>query len=656
MLEVSPLRSRTGPGFALLALLLLAGCSEGEPFPGEEGMVLHIVSGANIKGFDTSQVGDVYSHRAQSLVYEGLLQYKYLERPYQVEPCLAEAMPEVSEDGLTYTFRIWKGVKFADDVCFDPEHMVPRTREITADDFVYSFKRIADKKNTSTGWWLLDGKIEGLNGFGERSGAPGPTDYDLNVPGLQAKDRHTLVLRLTEPYPQLLYILTMSYLACVAREAVAYYEDEFLNHPVGTGPYRLRRWVRNHELVFDRNPRFGEGARPATEGVRDDPRRQYPIVGEAGDEEGGLLADRQKLLPICDQVVMYVITEDQPRWLNFMKGQLDYSGIPKDNFDAAINIDTQNLAPRMKEIGIKLWTYSSLNVTYTGFNMEDPVVGDVGTDEQKARNRALRRAMSLAFDAANQIKILRNGRGIPAMGPIPPGLEGFDPDIENPWRIQDYEKAIEKAKKLMEEAGYPGGKGLAPIVSESMAGTTSRQLDEFFINCMKNIGVEIKVNVNTWPAFIDKVNKKKAQIFSMAWLGDYPDAENFLQLFFGKNVSPGSNGANYVNPAFDALYEKARVMQPCAERTRLYKEAATIVIDDCPWIFGVHRKVFTLQQGWLKNFKPHDIASGTQKYYRVDVEVRRLNVRALSRLPFVLLGLFILIPSVLIGWKVFRKE
>ena len=152
--------------------LLLAGCSGSEPFPGEEGMVLHIVSGANIKGFDTTQVGDVYSHRAQALVYEGLLQYRYLERPYQVEPCLAEAMPEVSEDGLTYVFRIRKGVKFSDDVCFDPAREVPKTREITAGDFVYSFKRIADKKNTSTGWWLLDGRIEGLNEFAERSGAP----------------------------------------------------------------------------------------------------------------------------------------------------------------------------------------------------------------------------------------------------------------------------------------------------------------------------------------------------------------------------------------------------------------------------------------------------------------------------------------------------
>jgi ABC-type transport system substrate-binding protein len=301
-----PIARRTFP--ALLALLVVAACGKRDPFPGEKGMVLHQVMTANVKGFDTTQVGDVYSHRAQALVYEELLQYKYLERPFQVEPCLAEAMPEVSEDGLTYTFRIRKGVFFHDDVCFDPDHGTPKTRELVASDFVYSFKRIADAKNTSTGWWLLDGKILGLNAFRDRSGAAEKTDYDIEVEGLQAPDARTFVIRLTEPYPQLLYVLTMTYLAAVSREAVEYYKEEILNHPVGTGPYRLTEWIRNYRLVFDRNPRFGEGARPATGGVRDDPRRQYPIRGEAGDEEAGLLADAGKVLPLCDRVIFYEIT------------------------------------------------------------------------------------------------------------------------------------------------------------------------------------------------------------------------------------------------------------------------------------------------------------------------------------------------------------
>ncbi|MHC4599011.1 MAG: ABC transporter substrate-binding protein, partial [Planctomycetota bacterium] len=479
------------PLILLLLAALAAGCGKRDPFPGEEGMVLHQVLTANVKGFDTTQVGDVYSHRAQSMVFEELLQYKYLERPFQVEPCLAEAMPEVSEDGLAYVFRVRKGVHFHDDVCFDPAHETPKTREMTAADFVYSFKRIADAKNTSTGWWLLDGKIAGLNEFRDRSGASEKTDYDLEVPGLQAPDRYTFVIRLTEPYPQLLYVLTMTYLAAIPREAVEFYKEEILNHPVGTGPYRLTEWIRNYRLVFDRNPRFAEGARPAVGGVRDDPRRQYPVKGEPGDEKEGLLADAGKVIPFCDRVVFYEITEAQPQWLFFMKGRLELSTIPKDNFASAVNIRTKELTPEFHAKGIRLWTYPSLDVVYNGFNMEDPVVGDVGTPEQKARNLNLRRAMSLAFDVERQIELLRNGRAIPATGPIPPGLEGYDPDFENPWRITDYKAALEKAKGLMAEAGYPGGKGLPVLKMESTASSTSRQFGEYFVNCMKNIGVEI---------------------------------------------------------------------------------------------------------------------------------------------------------------------
>jgi ABC-type transport system substrate-binding protein len=660
-LESTPPRfARLGTRLLLAGILaLLFGCSGDDPFPGEKGMVLHIAVGQNVKGFDTTQVGDVYSHRAQALVYEELLQYKYLERPFQVEPCLAEAMPEVSEDQKTYTFKIRKGIPFHDNLCFDPAHKTPMTRDLVATDFVYSFKRIADQRNASTGWWLLDGRIEGLNEFRERSGGGEATDYDLDVSGLKAPDRTTFVVRLTKPYPQFLYIVTMTYLAAVPREAVEYWGEEILNHPVGTGPYRLKEWSRNHRLVFERNPAFAEGARPARDGVRDDPRRQFPIRGEAGDAEAGLLADAGKVLPFCDEIIMYEITEDQPLWLNFMKGRLDLSSIPKDNFASAVNIRTKELLPAMEKRGINLWTAPSLDVTYTGFNMEDPVVGDVGTAEERERNGKLRRAMSLAFDAETQIKILRNGRGIPAKGPIPPGLGGYDKDLVNPWRITDYPKALEKAKALMAEAGYPDGKGLAPLKAESIAGTTSRQYDEYFKNCMKNIGVRIETNANTWPGFMDKVKHKKAQIFSMAWLGDYPDAENFLQLFYSKNASPGANNSNYNNPEFDAIYEEARVMQHSPERSALYRDAAKIVIDDAPWIFGVHRVSFALQHGWLINYKPHDIAAGVQKYYRVDVERRKRQVGAWSRvrvLPLLLMAALACIPLLLILGKVLRTE
>ncbi len=621
-------------------------------------MVLRESLAQYVKGFDTSQVGDVYSHRAQSLVYEGLLQYRYLERPFALEPCLAVSMPDVSPDGLVYTFEIRKGVKFHDDVCFDPAHETPRTRELVAGDFVYAFKRIADRKNTSTGWWLLDGRIEGLNAFAVASGGAEPTDYDREVAGLRAPDRYTFEVRLTGPFPQFLYILAMAYLAAVPREAVEHYGEEFLNHPVGTGPYRLEAWVRNHHMVFVRNPHFAEGAHPARNGVRDDPRRQYPLSGEPGDRAKGLLADAGKVLPFCDRIVLYEIVEDQPRWLNFMKGRLDRSSIPKDNFGSAVNIRSKDLLPAMEKLGVTLWKTPSLDVTYTGFNWEDPVVGNVGDEAQKRRNLLLRRAMSLAFDAGAQIEILRNGRAIPARGPIPPGLPAYEEDLENPWRILDYDEALAKARALMDEA-YPDGAEVPVLVAESVSSTTGRQYDEFFKACMADIGVDVKIRYNTWPGFLDKVKHRRAQIFSMAWLGDYPDAENFLQLFYSENASPGPNNANYSNPEFDAVFEKARVLPPGPERVELYRKARDIVIDDGPWIFQVHRVGFVLQHAWLENYKPHDIAAGVQKYYKVDAEKRKRTVDAWSKvrvMPLLLFGLLAAVPLVLIAVKVLRTE
>jgi ABC-type transport system substrate-binding protein len=322
-----------------------------------------------------------------------------------------------------------------------------------------------------------------------------------------------------------------------------------------------------------------------------------------------------------------------------------------------VNIRSKDLLPSMEKMGVTLWREPSLDVTYTGFNWEDPVVGAGKTEAQARRNRLLRRAMSLAFDARSQIDILRNGRAIPAMGPIPPGLPAYDEDLENPWRVLDYDKAIEKAKALMAEAGFADGG--PTLTAESVSSISGRQFDEFFINCMANIGIRVRMNYNTWPGFLDKVKRRKAQVFSMAWLGDYPDAENFLQLFYGPNASPGPNNANYSNPEFDALFEKARVMQPGPERTALYRKCQEIVIDDCPWIFQVHRVGFILQHRWLGNYKPHDIAAGTQKYYRVDMRERDETVKTWGRIqvwPLLLLCLVASVPLVLIVVKVVRTE
>ncbi|MEW6040968.1 MAG: ABC transporter substrate-binding protein [Elusimicrobiota bacterium] len=591
------MKNRIVPFF--IFLLLLPACKTKKDISISGENIIRLPFPTEIKGFDPALAEDLYSHTAISQVYESLYQYSYLERPYKVEPLLAEKMPDISPDGLTYTVKIKKSVYFNDDPCFQKSgNSKPDPRELTAEDFIYSFKRIADIKTRSNGWWIFDGKIEGLNEFREcsKKTKEANMDYSMKVKGLTAPDRYTLRIKLTKPYPQLLYILAMSYTSAVAKEAVEHYDSEFINHPVGTGPYRLKNWVRNSIIAFEKNPGYRKG-------------EKYPSKGEPDDEKNGFLNDAGKKIPFIDTVEFHIFLEDQPMWLNFLKGKIDCSGIPKDNFSSAIT-PNKELVPKLKKKGIRLWKVPMLDVTYTAFNMENALLG---------RNKKLRQAMSLAHHPDLLIELFYNGRAIPAQSPIPPGLDGYDAGYKNPYQGP----GILKAKKLLDEAGYPNGKGLPPLEYEvSGTGTTERQFAELFKNEMAELGIKINVNYNTWPEFLSKINQKRAQIYGLAWAGDYPDAENFLQLFYSKNAAPGPNNTNYKNPEFDLLYEKISVMQPSSERTKIYQKMAKMVVEDTPWIMGVHRMAYALNHSWLKNYKPHDIGHNFIKYYRIDTQER----------------------------------
>ncbi len=551
---------------------------------------------ADLKGFDPVDGGDTYSGQAINMVYEGLMQYHYLKRPFQVEPCLADGEPDISEDLRVYTFKIKKGVFFIDDECFP----AGKGREAAAEDFIFSFKRIADVKTNSTGYWIFEGKIKGLDDFREHSKTSKETDYNLPIEGLQAPDPHTLQIKLTEAYPQLLYVLAMPYTKAVPREAVEYYGQEFLNHPVGTGPYKLSDWIRNSKVIFTRN-----------EAYRDD---YYPSEGGPGDRERGLLSDAGKKIPFTDQVVIHIMVESQPRWLNFMTGRLDQISIPKDSFDFAIDASNE-LKPEVLEKGIELFTEPSLDLTYMGFNMEDPVLG-----YPNPKSKLIRQAMSLAYYTKIRIKLLRNDAwAVKAWNPLPPGMPGYESYPRSAYKVFD----PDRARKLLAEAGYPEGKGLPVLTYENSGNdTTARQFAELFADMMKQIGIRIKINANTWPEFDDKVKNARAQMFGMAWGADYPDPENFLQLFYGPNSSPGPNGCNYKNPEYDRLYEKMAGMSDSPERRAIIAEMIKIVNEDCPMIYMDHRLIYSLKQAWLENYKFHDIQSAQYKYYKVDQELK----------------------------------
>ncbi|MDB5049171.1 MAG: putative transport system solute-binding protein [Fibrobacteres bacterium] len=584
--------------FRPLAVLLATAFLACTPSRKNLGSTYRGVLISNIKNFDPALVQDQYSSMCQFQVYETLLEYKYLARPYDVQPCLASAAPAISDSGKVFVIRIKKGVEFADDACFPGG----KGREVKAADFVYSIKRMCDVRTQTTGWWIFDGKVVGLDAFRKATESLPPLPeqyhpalYDGEVEGLRALDDTTVRLELTKPYPYFKYILAMPYAAVVPHEAVEYYREDFMNHPVGTGPFLLKEWRRGLRLVFERNPKYHHGF--------------YPTEGMPEDSAEGLLADAGKPLPFLDRVELDIFEELQPMWLNFLRGNLDNSIIPKDNYAEAVTPD-KSVRGDLAAKGIKLFRQKDLDLVYMCFNFEDPVLG---------KHKRLRQAMSLAFDADQAVELFYNGRGVRAHSPIPPGLFGYDPAYKNPHARYD----PEAAKALLVQEGFPGGKGLPEFEYLTVAASNYRQMGEHFAQCMARIGVKIKVSTCTWPEYLSRLKQKKVQIIAGAWGADYPDPENFLQLLYGPNESPGENNANYKNAEYDSLYREMAIMQDGPERKAKIRRMQDILAEDCPMIPEIHRLRELLIYDWVGDHRGHAVLDAPIKYYRIDAALRR---------------------------------
>ncbi len=572
-------------------LLLVSGCSKQNSFDERE---INLISPQKVSGFDPINSSDRYSGNETGKVYEGLFEFHPLKRPYELMPNLAESLPTISADGLTYLFKIRKGVLFHDSPAF-PDGV---GRELRANDIVYSIKRLADPKLNAKGWWLLDDKIVGLNEWKNKNSAEEKTNYSEEVEGLKSLDDYTVQMKLKKPYPQFLYALAMPYTFIVPIEAVEHFGKEFLNYPVGTGAFLLPKFEQSSMITYLRNPKFRE--------------KFYPSEGEVGDDKLGLLADAGKKIPLVDKINVHIVVESQPKWLSFLKAKDDLLEVKDVNIQQSINSD-KTLKDEHKEKGVRLILKPMLDVTFYAFNHEDPIF----------KNKKLRQAMNLAFDRASYNKLFHENTAFEAQGPIPPGLGGQTREFKNPYVKFD----LEQAKKLMVEAGYPGGKGLPVIVVQTTSETISRQQVEYFEKCMDKIGINIDLGMNTWPQLVNKVSNKQHQMYTMAWGADYPDAENFLGLLYCPNQSPGSNGANYCNPDFDALYKQATVMQDSSERTDLYEKLNEMGATDAPWIFGFHRTDIYLAQAWLKNFKHMEFNHSQFQYLNVDLEVKKQLIK-----------------------------
>lgn len=564
----------------ILSLSLFSACSKKQD-PKER--VINVTAPSDIKGFDPMMASDVGSAAQIAKVYEGLLTYHWLKVPYELIPNLAEEMPTISKDGMTYIFKIRKGVFFQDDAAF-PEG---KGRELEASDFVYSLKRHADARNQSTGWWLFDGKIKGLNEWRNKNEKLPAANYSEEVEGLKALDKYTLQIKLAKVFPQFMYTMAMPFSYVVAKEAVEKYGREFINHPVGTGPYVLPVFDQGKHLVFTKNPTFRE--------------KFYP--SESSPEFKHMLGDAGKRLPLVDKVIVDVMVESQPSWLRFNKGETDFLYVPKDNYNTAI-VDNK-ISNEMLKKDMFLTITPGLDVYFIGFNFDHKIF----------QNVELRRAMSLAFDVKTANQLFYNNTGFPAESVAPPGIAGNVASFKNPWKGPN----VEEAKKHLALAGYPDGKGLPEITLDTFSSTSARQKGEFFQKEMEKIGIKIKVVTNLNPELQAKIKKRSTMLIDYGWIGDYPDTENFLQIFYGPNSSPGANSANYNNPEFNKMYESIAKMQDSPERTALYVKLNQYLADQAVAIFTVHTQSYTLQQKWLKNYHDSDFIFDYHQYMNVDL-------------------------------------
>jgi ABC-type transport system substrate-binding protein len=557
------------------ALLLLGGCGEREEETSagrDPSVYRHAMDGAPTS-LDPAQASTIYGKFMVVNLYDTLYRYKYLARPYELTPNLAEELPQVSEDGLIYTIRIKPGVNFIDDPAF-PEGA---GRAVTADDFVYSIKRHFDPATRAQGAWLWQGRIVGLDEWKENG-----ADYEQEVAGLRALDERTIQIQLIAPFPQFTHTLTQGYAAIVPREAVERYGQEFAIHPVGSGPYRLARFD-SASAVLLRNRAFR--------------REPFSLEAEGYDPPSqaayGLEQLEGRIPPMTDRIELEFVAEEAARWNAFIAGELDFAKVPVSQFDRVL----ASRAPPTLDPELAPFYHLEASVesgfVHTDFNMDDPRIGYHPDPDQDQRNKALRCAIIRAFDWDKRNEIFYYGIGKVFPGIIPPTAPEFDPGQDRSSITRD----LEAARSLLSNQGWNAG-NLPVLEYGYVSSVTERQMFEQFRSFMTDIGYPAdRIRPLTYASYGDYARaylNREIMLITSSWTMDYPDAENTVQLFFGPNASPGSNSANYDNEEFNRLYRASAAMEPSPMRTAMYRTMNRLVVDDCATISGVSRTLILL--------------------------------------------------------------
>lgn len=690
----------------LLLLLLLPGCKTAQwnnPYRAQDQDVDVIYTSfqERPKELDPVKSYNAAEYEFIAQIYEPPLQYHFLKRPYELITLAAQDMPiktyydaagQVLADDVDTSLVAYTDytVTLQDNILFQPHQALAKdqhnnyhyhqlsmddlesvyvlsdlpmqgTRRLTAHDYVYQIKRLAHPNLHSPLAGLLSNYIVGFGDYRdkvlaaiENTSGPWLDLRDITMEGVTVVDELSYRIRVKGVYPQFIYWLSMPFFAPIPWEADKFYSQAGMKernlsfdwYPIGTGPYMLTENNPNLRMVLERNPNFrGE---------------RYPSEGEDADYAAGLLEDAGKQMPFVDKVVFSLEKESIPYWNKFLQGYYDTSGISSDSFDQSVELNSQGefaLTDEMRDKGISLSSAVATSLYYLGFNMRDPVVG--GLSE---RARLLRRAISIAVDYDEFISIFRNGRGVPAQGPLPPGIFGYEAGQagHNPyvykWHDEQLKRrSIDHAKALMTEAGYgqgidqQTGKPLILYFDTVSRGADTKALLNWMVKQFAKIDIQLVIRGTDGNRFFDKLNQGTFQIYQLGWNADYPDPENFFFLLYGPNsilVSKGQNYSNYENPEFDRLFDQMKNMENSSSRLDIIRQMNDIVRADAPWIFAFNPKSYSLTHAWYKNVKPNLMANNTMKYKRVDTQLRAQARQQWN--PPVVWPLYVLILVILI--------
>ncbi len=561
---------------------------------------LHVAFPVAETGFDPQAVSDLYSYAVIGAIFDSLYVYDYFARPVRMVPNTAAALPEVTDEGRTYTIKVKPGIYFSSDPAFKGKR-----RELTADDYVYSIKRVFDPKVRSYWLYFFEGNLIGLDEALPGIRKSGVLDYDAKIEGLQAIDRYTLRIRFKRPNYGFEWWLANPQLAAVAREVVEAYKDgsnRVMENPVGTGAYRLKEWTRGQRIVLEANPDYRADTFPAP-GPDSTPADAAIAKGLVG-----------RKLPLVGNIDISVIEEAQPRLLSFDSGKLDYIVVPTSL--ASNVLQGASLKPEYAKRGMILHREIAPAISFFFFNLDHPLVG--GYTPEKL---ALRRAISMGYDRSTAIAQLLDGQGLPATQPVPPPLYGHDPKY-----VARYGYDPAAARALLDKFGYkdrdgdgfrelPDGKPLT-VVLASTTDAASRTRDELWKRNMDALGIRIAFLKNKWPELNKMSEAGQLMMWGLGWTSGVPEGMDFYSYFYSKNIGT-SNDARMRLPAFDALYEKSRQLPDGPARTAIFDEMNDLIFNYAPWILTDYPYQNVLAQPWLKGYKLNTFVEQQWRYLDV---------------------------------------